>query len=62
MTNSNAPALIPTPEILAHMVWMVQTVHQAYHEVNRRSWEHCPSDICSSTARFLSSGHSRERG
>lgn len=39
---------------IKHIVWMAQTVHQAYHQDIPGNWMSCPRDICGSTRYFLS--------
>ena len=36
-----------------HIHWMAETVHQAYHQDQPKTWRECPRDICSSTVRFM---------
>lgn len=41
-------------KLRAHVRWMAQTVHQAYHtHYEPCTWEECRSDVCISTQRLF---------
>ncbi len=47
------PTEVTIATLRAHVRWMAQTVHQAYHD-DPDTWDgSCPKDICASTRRFL---------
>lgn len=43
-------------QLLDHMCWMAQTIHQAYHHDagnESRTWQTCTHAFCSSTVRAI---------